>query len=590
MTSETGLRWAFVATVLLVALAATPAAASPVLIEATSLSMADDASPPIDARKRRLSFRATTSRAAQQNRITPPVRGGGDDPTVVGATLIVANAAHSGEIVRVALPAAGWLAQGSDQHPHGFVYRDRAQNAPVDQVSISADHLTVRASGPGWTYTLDEPQQSRVALRLDLGGSAWCAEAPARTRGNPPSSAPYDAPGKFIGQAKAPPPAVCALNLLTVGNGYGSGIYPSGSTVHVFAAVQPQNQLVTSWTGDAGLLDDPLEWHSTLVMPAADASVTATIVARPVSLAVSTYTGTTARPKTVRSLIPAGARGLVLFLHGTSGDDTFITKEESFYVALRALESGYGVLGTEAEEAVAGDLNGDGKLRWDASLASSNVDLGNLDSLIASLRASGAIGPTTPLLVLGMSNGGSMAVSLGAVGAAPSAATFPNLRFAAAISFCAEARSTAVALTTTPTAWLLCANDDNDEVDNATAAANSAALAARGVPTMLGLHPASPLYDQRFVRVPGVTLATSLALAADARAAGFVGADGFFVTPTDDLIAAVTANPSLMPSLVGLPGGVQLDVIDQVRAMQAEHQMYSDWAYRAVAFFDAHAP
>jgi hypothetical protein len=25
----------------------------------------------------------------------------------------------------------------------------------------------------------------------------------------------------------------------------------------VFAAVQPQNQLVTGWTGDASLLDDP---------------------------------------------------------------------------------------------------------------------------------------------------------------------------------------------------------------------------------------------------------------------------------------------------------------------------------------------
>jgi hypothetical protein len=81
-----------------------------------------------------------------------------------------------------------------------------------------------------------------------------------------------------------------------------------------------------------------------------------------------------------------------------------------------------------------GDLNSDGKLRWDASLASGSVDLGNLDSLIASLRAS-APSSDDPLLVLGMSNGGSMAVTLGSRASA-SAAAFPDLRFAAAIVLC----------------------------------------------------------------------------------------------------------------------------------------------------------
>ena len=492
--------------------------------------------------------------------------------------------------MRVELPAVGWQAQGSAQRPRGFVYRDRAPNAPVAQLTLAPDQLVVRATGAGWTYTLDEPQQTRVALRLDLGGSEWCAEAAARASGNPPSTAASDAPGKFTARVKSPPPALCALNRLAVADGYGSGTYPAGSTVHVFAAVRPQDQLVTGWTGDPGLLADPDEWHSTLVMPLADASVTATIVARPTTLAVSTFTGSTSRQKTVRALIPLNPRGLVLFLHGTGGSSAFITKDEAFYVALRALESGYGVLGTEAEEAVAGDLNGDGKERWDASLAAGNVDLANLDTLIASLRASGAIGPTTPLLALGMSNGGSMAVTLGAVASAPSAASFPELRFAAVLSFCADGRAAAVATTDTPTAWLMCANDDNDEVDNVAAAANSAALAARGVATLFAAHAASPLYDERFLRVPGVALATSQALATELRAAGFVGTHSFFVTPTDDIITAVTADPALLPSLVALPGAARSDVIGQVKAMQAEHQMFSDWAQRAIAFFDTHTP
>lgn len=579
---------------LLAAIATTVAPASAraatVLVEATSLMLRDDATVPLDPRHRKLTFRSSTSRAAAANRVVPPAPGSGDDPTLAGATLHVANASGSGEIVHVTLPAAGWAAQGTPAHPRGFVFRDRTPNAPVSQVTVGPDRITVRANGAGWAYTLDEAQQGRIALRLDLGGSVWCTDAPARASGNPPSTASSDAPGRFTAQSKSPPPAVCALNRLTVGNGYDSGIYAAGSTVHVFAAVRAQDQLVTGWTGDTALLDDPDEWHSTLVMPAADASVTATVVNRPTTLTVTTFTGSTTRAKTIRAKISPGARGLVLMLHGTNGGAGFIGQDETFQVALRLLEAGYGVLGTEAEEAVAGDLNGDGKKRWDAGLTAGNVDFANLDALIASLRGAGTIGPTTPLYVLGMSNGGSMSLSLGAIAASPVAATFPNLRFAAAISFCADGRVTSAAITTTPTAWLMCGNDDNPEVDNVAAAANSAGLASRGVPTDFAEHPASPLHDARFTRIAGVSLATSQAMAAELRAAGFVGADGFFTLPTDDLVAAVTANPALLPTFVALPGGVRGDVIDQVRAVQAEHQMYSDWASRAVAWLDANEP
>jgi hypothetical protein len=427
-----------------------------------------------------------------------------------------------------------------------------------------------------------------------MGAAAWCSDAPARASGAPPSTARDDKPGRFVAQRRTPPAVGCAVGplafTLTVQNGYGSGAYPTGATVHVWAAVRPQDQLVTGWTGDAGLLAEPEEWHTTLVMPARDVTLAATVVDRPTTLGVSTFTGVTGRPKTVRALVPPAARGVVLFLHGTGGSNGFITRTEPFAVALRALESGYGVLGTEAEEAVAGDLNGDGRERWNAALSPFNVDFANLNVLLGDLRAAGTIGPTTPLFALGMSNGGATAVSLGAVGASSVAGAFPALRFAAVVSHCADGRTDAVATTTTPSAWFMCANDDNDMVSNADAAANSAALAARGVPTVFALHPASPLYDARFVREPGIALATSQALAAELRAAGFVGADGFFTQPTDAIVAAVIASPALLPVFVGLPPAQQRDVLDQAKAVQAEHQMFSDWARRALAFFEAHTP
>lgn len=563
-------------------------AAEPVLIETTSLKLQDDVTTPVDTAKRRITFKAATKRANPGNRIVVPLPGGPADPTVVGATLVVANTAGGSDRVQVALPAAGWRLLGTVAKPAGWSFEDKSPGAAVSKVSFKDDLLGVKGGGGRFGYSLDEPQQVRVGLRLQVGASAWCADAPAQASGNPPSTSRSDLPGRFTA-SKAPPPSACGLAKLDVGNGYGSGFYAVGSLVHVWAAVRPADQLVTGWTGDADLLAEPGEWHTTLVMPARDATLGATVADRPVVLQTSTFTGVTARSKTVRAFIPPGARGLVLMLHGTGGSADFITGTEAFQVALRALEDGYGVLGTEAEEAVGGDLNGDGKRRWDPSFTASNTDFGNLNALVTSLRSAGQIGPTTPLFVLGMSNGGAMALSLGAVGASSVAANFPALRFAAAISFCASGRAAAAAVTTTPTAFLMCQNDDNPEVSNADAIANSAAIAGRGVPSVYAEHPASPLYDERFMRT-GFSPEISRALADDFRAAGFVREDGFFGTSSNDITAAVLANPSLLPTLAGLPPTSQGGVAQQVGVMQAEHNMYSDWASRAVAFFEAYTP
>ena len=563
-------------------------AAEPVLVETTSLKLQDDVTAPIDPAKRKISLKATTKRGEPGNRIVIPLPGGPNDPTVVGATLVVANTAGRSDRAQLPLPAAGWRLLGSADKPYGWIFEDKSPGAPVMKITLKDDLLAVKAGGAGFRYSLDEPQQGRVGVRLQIGESGWCADATPKASGNPPSTSRSDLPGRFTA-ARVPPPSACGLAKLEVTNGYGSGYHAVGSVAHVWAAVRPANQLVTGWTGDADLLADPEEWHTTLVMPARDATVGAIVADRPVTLQTSTYTGVTARPKTVRALIPPGARGLVLMLHGTGGSADYIVGTEAFQVALRALEDGYGVLGTEAEESVGGDLNGDGKRRWDPSFSTSNTDFGNLNALVTSLRSGGQIGPTTPLFVLGMSNGGAMALSLGAVGASSVAANFPALRFAAAISFCASGRVSAAAVTTTPTAFLVCQNDDNDEVSNVDAAANSAAIAGRGVPSVYAEHPASPLYDERFMRL-GLSLETSRALAADFRAAGFVREDGFFGTPGDDIVAAALANPSLLPTLAGLPATSQGGVVQQMSVMQAEHNMYSDWARRALAFFETYTP
>jgi len=375
---------------------------------------------------------------------------------------------------------------------------------------------------------------------------------------------------------------------LEVGNGFGSGSYAAGSTVHVWAELSPSRQLLTGWTGDDALLKEPREWHTTLVMPARDANVSATLEDIDTTLEVVDFKGTTTTTKKIRRLASPAGKGLMLLLHGTGGSSKLAEGPEARYLILAAYKRGYSVVAPEAEEVAAGDLNNDGKIRWNASIAQGNVDFANLDALVAELVQTGWLPDKVPLFSVGMSNGGATSISLGAVAAAPGAAQLPHLRFGAVVSYCASGQKSPAGITTTPSAWLLCAHDDNDEVSNADAHTSSESLGARGVATLIDEHPASPLYDERFLRAD-VDLAVSKALAADLRSKGWVDASSMFLKPSLELAAAMQAEPQGYPAFVALTGAQRSLVLDQIRVMTAEHQLYSDWANRTLDFLDQHA-
>jgi hypothetical protein len=62
-------------------------------------------------------------------------------------------------------------------------------------------------------------------------------------------------------------------------NGYGSGNYRESDTVHIWSRAIPANTVFNRWIGDVGTVNARDEWHSTLVMPGANISVTATFTA-----------------------------------------------------------------------------------------------------------------------------------------------------------------------------------------------------------------------------------------------------------------------------------------------------------------------
>jgi hypothetical protein len=169
-----------------------------------SLSLKDDVTVPVNLNVRKISFKSSTK--GLPTRVLPPTAGSAGDPTQHGATLIVYNSAGlSSDEVTVNLPQSGWSPFGNG----GYRFRDTS-GGPISMITVKTDSLQVRGGKAAWTYSLDEPAQGRVAVRLRLGGGGtWCADAPAKMNGNPPSTVRNDQPGRFTAALRSPAPAIC---------------------------------------------------------------------------------------------------------------------------------------------------------------------------------------------------------------------------------------------------------------------------------------------------------------------------------------------------------------------------------------------
>ena len=109
----------------------------------------------------------------------------------------------------VPLPPSGWSRIGGATSFLGWRFNSRDPDGPISSIIMKSDRITVRGGHSNWTYRLDQPPQGSVAVRLTVGTRTWCANAPARTSGNPPSTAANDTVDRFNGQPRTPPPASC---------------------------------------------------------------------------------------------------------------------------------------------------------------------------------------------------------------------------------------------------------------------------------------------------------------------------------------------------------------------------------------------
>lgn len=391
-----------------------------------------------------------------------------------------------------------------------------------------------------------------------------------------------------------PPPTNDLPTLVEVVNGYGTGFYTAGQTVHVWSAVSTTQEIGLPWTGDASILADSKEWQSSFIMPSRPIRVVANKATFSMTLVAEQYTGSTSTPKRVLYCFPSNMRGVVLFSHGTGGSSSYIESTEGYFLALALVQRGYGVISTDCEETVAGDLNGDGKLRWlftgatPGSNLVSNIDLKNLEILFQNFQTRGLIQASIPKFALGMSAGGSFSLFLGSLSNLSAASVFPQLRFRAVISYCADGGASLTSASTTPSAWYMAAQEDNSEVSNIQARANALAMSGRGIATEHIEHPPTPIYNERFSRISTISIANSTAMVNELRAAGFINTEGYLNQSGDFIQQFIVSNPSRFPIIIAQSanGGV----LNQIKVMRAEHAMYGDYAQRTITFFNRFNP
>jgi hypothetical protein len=336
-----------------------------------------------------------------------------------------------------------------------------------------------------------------LAVLLAACGSAGSGSAGGDAGSARDVASPNDAAAErdsgAPGDARADREATTGEVTVAVNHGYGGGEYPPKTAIHVWSDVDPQQALTTGWTGAPGV---PTEWNGDYVVPDHDVTLSATIVTAPVALVTRTY-ALAAGSRTVLGHFPSSPKGLVLFFHGAQFDVDELRDNAASTITIALVRAGYAVVALPSEQETADGVGG-----WNPALTD-NTDLDNVISLVAALRADGSVPRSAPVVSWGMSSGGIFSHTVGA-----------KLPADVVTAYCGPGIAGAIAITHARTAWYLAKDDQTLPTSVPDSEAFQKQLAARGITTELYVHPPTPLYDQRFLRVTGIDARRSATIAA----------------------------------------------------------------------------
>ncbi len=272
----------------------------------------------------------------------------------------------------------------------------------------------------------------------------------------------------------------------------------------------------------------------------------------------------------VVSYVPDQPRGLVHLFHGSYGSAAFATRVETVDLLNELTARGYGVVATESTERT-------GDRRWDVFDPSpaTNPDLARLDRLQRHLEETTAVGPATPLLGLGMSNGARFVTLWGQVWAD---AGRPVRALAVVMGTIAPPVTAAGGLRV-PAIFVTAENDVTSPPGPIIA--DREATAALGTPTDLVVAREQPLTAARFLRIPGIDRDEADATFAALVATGAWGPDGARRVPVDEAVRL--AGTAALPDAVAPEAN---EIANQCALVLAVHQMRGDVKVPVADFFD----
>ena len=378
-----------------------------------------------------------------------------------------------------------------------------------------------------------------------------------------------------------------ANSTVSVTNGSGGGTYPAGSRVDILADPPAPGQVFDKWTGDTSVFGSgPVAasvTHTVITVPTTPVALTATYKTAPTwtptvitSFNPQTVTGATANTTVTSTLaysVPTGAVGIVVLLHDTGGTvgEWFSSPEKSI-LTRDLVAAGYGVAALNSVNRATAAWNLQTKL-------ASNPDAANVAAALDRIVRDGAIKSTTPVFLLGITEGATAAISYAEL----LASATPSRPVRGTVLYAASGSETLAVTTRIPQYFALAANDTNlGTAGNATARNNSQLLIGRGITSAAVTNTTAPVYANRFraLATPGTTFTTADATSVFSalKTAAFFDSNGYLrAIPTDAALKAA------------LPAAYQTrsaDVAAELSVAYATSEFYSDADARVVAFLN----
>lgn len=370
---------------------------------------------------------------------------------------------------------------------------------------------------------------------------------------------------------------------LTVVNGYGSGTYEAGDTVHIWAGEFPANQIFAGWTGQIAFLEDRGEWHTRVIMPAHAVTVTSNTRTMPPNsdLVMENIMGRDTI-KLVFSYFPSHPKAVVWFFHGTGGGAyAWVNAYDNRQLVNRCIADSLAVIITECEETTRGliDMDNDGYVgQWQYEPTAENVDFANLTAIRDTFELRGVIADTTPNIGIGFSAGGALALVLG---------WFQPEKWRVGIDYGTGGVLGAAQASIAPA--MICPNRRDNHPNVGPESVNEAFLhqqmyLERGICSEVYVNEPSPLHPQRFQRKPGISAAQSLALYSDLLNNNCLNSENYLRIPPHQIKNLVLANPQNWTSLATLGIQQRAFVEDELAVLWTDHHFTGDFNAKAMRF------